>query len=152
MELIKDYIRICIKEAIKLGSRNSNKVALDSFMAEWFEKTWDNPMNHRERIVHWDKVKGIDSFVVVELGSFDNKIHISSIQVLPASGRGAGLASIGLKFILDLADKHQVELDLEPHEFGGKGLSNDELGNWYARAGIAWDKDHYSMIRKPKSL
>lgn len=113
--------------------------ALDAFMADYRQGTWANPINPRERVLAED--------AIMEVRPFDGRIHLSFIRAVE---KGQGGGSKGLDFLCALADKHGVEMDLEPEKVG-QGLSNAELKKWYQSRGFKSQRGAV-MVRVPKVL
>jgi RNA:NAD 2'-phosphotransferase (TPT1/KptA family)/8-oxo-dGTP pyrophosphatase MutT (NUDIX family) len=61
------------------------------------------------------------------------RIQVESIRSLE---QGQGNASKALDFLKDLADKHDVELEVHPVPFGGGQLNQPQLKEWYTRHGF----------------
>lgn len=133
---------------IKLGDTSASKAKLDAFMREYENETTDHPFDHTMRL--WDQTVGL------ELSTFNRAIHISSI--ISFDKKNAGQASKALKWLCDLADKHQVKMELiaEPIKNAGSrdgvSLSKSQLKSWYERYGFKSESgEDYDdeMIRFP---
>ncbi len=86
--------------------------------------------------------------VVLEASDFAGKIHISSIT---SHAREQGYASKTLDWLIELADKHGVQLDGTIQRIGGSGLSHKELRSWYKRHGFTiTETNKISYEPKPK--
>jgi hypothetical protein len=128
---------------IKLGTK-SDPEALKAFMADMRANTEAHPFA-RGMVIHNDSVG-------VEVSIFDGKIHLSSIMSFVQ--KNAGEASKTLKFLTDLADKHQVIMDLAVSPIKnagareGKSLTKAQLTAWYGRYGFKKARGDY-MERPP---
>jgi hypothetical protein len=112
---------------------------IKTFLDDYKAATAENFINPIERMMP-------DYSAAVELQPFDGKIHINSIRsVKPGERTGAG--SKALQQIIELANKHNVELDLFPKPYGSKALDEQQLREWYARKGFVPDDD--SMLYTP---
>jgi 8-oxo-dGTP pyrophosphatase MutT (NUDIX family) len=112
---------------------------LETFMRDFWGNTYGNPFDPRERV--WKNIAAVECFV------FNNAIHISSIRSFE---RAKGFGSAALKWICELADAHQVTLELSPEPYGDKPLSAAQLKSWYKRNGFVYSRG--GMVRKPKNL
>ena len=50
--------------------------------------------------------------------------------------------------LIDLADKHGVEMSLDPTPFGQKKLGVRDLKNWYKRVGFKPDAKYFGEWRR----
>lgn len=98
-----------------------------AFMQDYEKGTTRNPLEKKARI-YSDNV----SLTVVP---WDNRIHLSDIHTF--GDKGAGYGSNALKFLTNLADKHDVEIGgfAIPYSEHGKG-KKDLLHNWYKKHGF----------------
>lgn len=115
------------------------QLAVDEFMEELFEETWGNPLNPDERII------GAESSISIR--SSGGEIWLDSIRAFDTS-QGAG--NKALKFVLELADKHGVTLNLFAEPFGERGLSRRDLVKWYERNGF-YNKVGKQYSREPQN-
>ncbi len=133
---------------IKLGHvpKADSDAALEAFLDDFFEQTKDHPFLRNGSV--WK-----DS-VVFEVSKFDGKIHLGFIQTLY---KKQGHANEAMKWITELADKHQVTMDLYPQPVGtDKGMtdgkrnimSRNELVRFYAKFGFV--QKGADMVRKPR--
>jgi hypothetical protein len=142
---IKSILARQPETAIKLGGLPPDNPALAAFLKEFDKGTTPNPFQPRMRV--WKDSVG------VELGRFSGMIHISSIMSFIE--KNAGQASACLKWICDLADKHQVKLDLTVSPIKnagareGKSLTKPQLTAWYTRAGFVKGRGD-AMQRDPR--
>jgi len=120
---------------------------LDNFMKDLDTETGRNPFNRRAYVIG-DKAS-------VEATPFEGRINVRDIlSFAPAEmgkqGSGGGTAAINV--LTKLADKHGVELLLDPQAYSNKGLSDDQLVSWYKRKGFKFEPgwDEGEMIRRPK--
>jgi predicted peroxiredoxin len=117
-----------------------------------------NPINPSELIM-FNKVG-------VELITRGNKVYLQHIRAFE-KGKGAGKQAMEL--LMQLADKHGVEITLCAKSTDRGGMSTSQLKKWYTKYGFVSDKrndgdysdeeffnddDDYfcGMIRKPKKL
>lgn len=77
----------------------------------------------------------LNTAISLDIKPFDGRVHIGSVLV-PEEHRGKGLASKLMSQLIQLADDRNVELDLEVHPFGKKGLNKTQLRNWYVSLGF----------------
>lgn len=91
------------------------------------------------------------------LGSVALQVHkktstvyrLAYIETFP-SKRNWGMASLALKFLCDLADIHQIQLELCPVQLEENGLNLLDLTRWYQRFGFRRIGMQDEMIRQPK--
>jgi hypothetical protein len=89
--------------------------------------------------------------VVIDISCFDGHLCLNDILTTERA-RGKGEASIVLRKICDIADKHNVYMSTTPKAFGqNKGLTTHQLRDWYLRFGFD-NIVNGNMERKPKSL
>jgi len=103
--------------------------SMDDFFAEWEEETTQNPLNPESRVV--------EGGAAVELMQYSNAILIRSLYSFEI-GEGAGNAA--LKFIIELADRHGVTLELTATPFETEAIDTMDqraLIEWYMRNGFA---------------
>lgn len=109
-----------------------NKAALDAFMDEFRQNTYPNPFDPSMR-VHNDSVG-------LSVRPWNGHIHLSFI--VSFDKKESGNASKSLKWITELADKHDVKMDLEVAPVktagskDGKSLTKTQLKSWYKRFGF----------------
>lgn len=121
---------------------------LHAFMQEFWDMTKPHPFARGMRML---------GYVGVELRpvKFEGIIHIASI--ISFYKKNAGEASAALKSVCDLADKHQLPMDLSVKPIknagsrDGKDLNATQLKAWYGRFGFKPAK-YGAMVRKPKPL
>lgn len=140
-----DY-KVLKEIAIRLGAKTNP--SLTAFMEDFVSSTQAHPAYSTGRIY-----KG----VAIDLSIFNLRIHIGDIQN-PNPKNGAG--TVAMKFLCDLADKHQVRMDLTAEAYlgdGGDTLSTKGLVGWYKKFGFhidptkeATSDDGVFMIRDPK--
>jgi ribosomal protein S18 acetylase RimI-like enzyme len=153
VDLIKEYIQKIIKEDANVVSLQLNDLQQNEFKAylkEYESISKQNPMDWRTRYFVMGKTDDDDwCFVMTELQIFDEAIHISSIQTSPAGEcEGKGYASKVMQQLIDLADKHGVEMSLDPTPFGQKKLGVRDLKNWYKRVGFKPDAKYFGEWRR----
>lgn len=115
-----------------------------TFLNEFNASTQPHPFNPRAR--------DIGGKAFVEVYPYEGQIHVKDItSTSPASfgEQGSGGGSKALRLLTELADKHNIELQLSPQANGPKGLSDDQLKSWYMRHGFREPDDWGDMIRKP---
>jgi len=124
----------------------------NSFMNEYYDRSYQNPMNRRERFWGFKLDDGSDGFVLTEVKPFDGGIHMSSIETRPESALGNGLATIIMKEIMKIADTHGVELSLTPVPYGGKSMNKANLTSWYKRLGFSNDprRGFSYLVKEPQ--
>ncbi len=103
----------------------SKKEVLDKFMQEFESGTAPHQKTRHLRL--WEHKA---EFEVGVAGSSVRLGYIGSIHV----GRGHGTRA--LRWLLNLADKHGVEVRGSIHRVGREGLSERELKLWYRRHGF----------------
>lgn len=116
-----------------------------SYIADFFDNTAPHPFSNKTRIVN--------NQASVQLSPQDGQIHINDIMShAPATygQQGTGGGRKALNLLTDLADKHGVELNLNPQAYSEKGLSDEQLHSWYTRNGFK-DDEYGGMVRKPKA-
>lgn len=131
----------------KTQAKTEGGTKLDNFMADYHAGTAGHPWYHRMSI--WNDSVGI------ELSKWQGMIHISSIMSFDE--KNVGNASKALKWLTDLADKHQVKMDLSVQPIKnagareGKNLNKSQLKSWYKRNGFKpVGGDH--MMREPNEI
>jgi ribosomal protein S18 acetylase RimI-like enzyme len=80
-----------------------------------------------------------------DFSSRKNTVTLDNIGVSEES-RGAGIGSRALDILLDLADKHNVTVDLEV----GEDEAGIDLVAWYTRKGFVWQDGFMERTPKPK--
>jgi hypothetical protein len=93
-----------------------------------------NPLNPRETVVN---------DVKIEISHYDDKtIWLKSISSLfPRKGNG----TIVLNKIIDIANRHNVSIYLDPMPVGGSnGISSKDLVKWYTNNKFTKGKDDFS--------
>jgi hypothetical protein len=140
-ERMREFAGISESDVIKLKGfeQQDNRDNLQAFMKEYTSKTQQHPLMHTDRIY-----KGVMS---IELLPFDGRIHISSILVI--GEKEAGSATMTMKWLASLADKHDVDMDLEPEPFGPTTITKSKLASFYKRFGFVNAK-YGQMIRTAK--
>ena len=136
----KQYL---LETGIKLSMKPKNPV-LEAFMADFIAGTSAHPFDRQLRI--WNDAVGLSVY------PFDGRIHFATIMTFTEKNKGS--ASNAIKWLTALADKHQVEMDLEPVPIKnagareGKNLNKTELTAWYKRLGFT-KPEHGHLIRRP---
>jgi hypothetical protein len=113
------------------------------FRNEFFLGTHPNPLCHVEQI--WKGAVALRLYVPWNCG----QCFITRIRSLEP---GQGNASQALKWLCDLADKHQIKLYLRVEPFGDKPhMTKPQLKAWYKRNGFVLTGDlKDEMAREPK--
>jgi len=115
---------------IKLGQPAKNNTT--AFIDDFFTNTQEHPFNNKARIY---------AGAVLEIYPMGNVIHISDIMsTAPNSGAG----SKAISFLINLADKHRVKLDLTAKAYArDKKFITDtaQLANWYKKMGFVVDDE-----------
>ena len=120
---------------------------IDNFMKDLDTETGRNPLNPRAYIIG-DKAS-------VEATPFEGRINVRDIlSFAPAEmgKQGGGGGTAAMNMLTKLADKHGVELLLDPQAYSNKGLSDEQLVSWYKRKGFQFEPgwDEGEMVRRPK--
>ena len=123
---------LAAKKPIKLGGGKSTP-ATDGFMKDYNAGTTPNPLDDKSRVRMNESLNTSDDFGNIEISQAGDGIALNHIQ---ASRPGKGTGSNSLKYITDLADKHQVPITLTAMESGSKSLPQAELVKWYERNGF----------------
>lgn len=131
-----------VTEILKLNV-GGNDQKLKAFMDDFRNGTDQHPFARHLRIFN-------DS-VGFEASIWNNAIHLSAIMSFLSKGDGE--ASKALKWFTDLADKHQVpiELTVKPIKNAGaegKNLTKTQLTAWYTRHGFKKTRGE-GMRREP---
>lgn len=136
---------------IKLsGPPDEVKARLDAFIKDFQAATRQHPFAR-----HLDLWGSDDQLVGFEVSKFDGKIHLGAIMSFVE--KGAGHASAAMKWFTDLADKHNVAIELTVKPIPGAGATNkksltkSQLKNWYSKFGFMKSGGDDYMIRQPKT-
>ncbi len=83
------------------------------------------------------------------------QFNIVTLEVIQSLQPGKGYASKALSWLTQLADKHQVILDTQPHAFGDTPdqMNSAELEQWYVKFGFVQTsirRGQVSMRRVPQ--
>lgn len=116
------------------------------FMTAFNAATKENGFNHRQRV--------FDNSVIIELapdiGNRKTGIHIVDIKSIDPK---KGMGTKAMQFIVNLADKYGVDLDLAAVDYSEQWTSK-KLASWYKRFGFAVEKGDakygYVMRRRQK--
>jgi hypothetical protein len=79
----------------------------------------------------------LDNYACFEIKPFDGKILFGYITTLE---RGKGHGTKALRWLTDLADKHNVQLVGHIERKGDEGLTTNQLRQWYKRNGFKVDR------------
>ena len=119
------------------------------FFNDFLNTTIEHPLDSKSRILMNKNSKSATDFASLEISPVgENIIRLNSIQ---ASKTTKGNGSYALNKLIELADKHNQAIILEPHSFGSieKKLTNRQLKNWYKKKGFQEIKDSDQMVRNP---
>tara|TARA_R110000824_G_scaffold351344_2_gene538353 strand:+ start:216 stop:686 length:471 start_codon:yes stop_codon:yes gene_type:complete len=146
MKITKRELRRIIREAIGTISREGPSTELrerfDAFLAEYDSMSKPNPLNPSLNYWYMGKKDDADCLVLTDLSEWDGAIHVGSIQTVPPDVcEGQGFASQIMNKLVNLADKHEVPMSLDPAPFGSEKLGVKELMHWYRRAGFSPNDD-----------
>lgn len=128
-----------IKEITEITLKNGNS-NIKNFINDYIDQTQEHPFNAKARIYNGS---------VLEIYPFNNNIHISDIMST-APRTGAGTA--GIKFLMMLANKHNVKLELiaKAYSRDKKYITDTEqLAKWYMRLGFQIDDEY---VEDPNDL
>ena len=118
---------------IQLGRKADGKRA-QAFMDEYHSDSQEHPFAHTARILHG---------AVVEASKDGNEVHIHDIRTTsPRSGAGTK----ALKHLTNLADKHNVKLNLFAKAYSNSPdhINNTErLVKWYEKHGFQHEEPDY---------
>ena len=135
MKNFKQFItEITIKLSGFKGTDNSEKV--NKFMDEYHNTSKEHLMNKHARVI---------GNAHVHVTPSKSGVHINDIQ---SHEQGSGSGTKALKHLTNLADKHNVKLDLYAKGYGS--TSSGKLRKWYSRHGFVSDSgDKSDMTRHP---
>ena len=137
MNLLREYMRELLAEV-----NDNNPSDFDGFMAEYDSMSKPNPLNPSLNSWYMGKKDDTDCLVLTDLSEWDGAIHVGSIQTVPPNVcEGQGFASQVMNKLVNLADKHEVPMSLDPAPFGSEKLGVKELMQWYHRAGFSPNDD-----------
>lgn len=118
-------------------------MSIEAFFEELDDTLPINPLNHNQNYL----IDNGEMIFKILLYNNKGKVHISELESFK---KGGGKRAI--KFIKDLSDKYNVELELEPVSYNSESKDNpmndNELEDWYRREGFEWN-GYSMMIRKP---
>ena len=132
---------------LKLGQK-ADGGNVGKFLEWWYDVSQENPLNSKQRIFKnccFEISKSIED---------KNFVTLNNIVTLE---KGSG--SIALKALLGTADELGVGVDLYALNYSGRGLTTEQLKDWYRRRGFfvtgrsenAWGESGYDMKRHPKT-
>jgi hypothetical protein len=101
----------------------------ESFMSDFHSMTAAHPWAWHLSV--------LDNYACLEIKPFDGKILFGYITTLE---RGKGHGTKALRWLTDLADKHNVELVGHIERKGDEGLTTNQLRQWYKRHGFKVDR------------
>ena len=141
-------LRALIEAVIKLsGFKVKEDGPASLFLRDLDENFPVNPMDHRAVIMY-------DCMVEVSRSVNDRNsmIHIADIRSM---NRGNGDSSKALKYLCDLADHVEVDLELFAKAYVKDALTTKQLVAWYSRYGFVEDgfpeDDAVDMVRRHHS-
>ncbi len=99
-------------------------------------------------VVHgwYPHISVLDDYAGFEVYPFDGRIMLGLVAAFHV---GQGDGSRALRWFLQLADKHGVEVIGEVKPLGKNGLNTVELRRWYKRHGFHVNR-HLQMTRQPQ--
>lgn len=121
------------------------------------EKFPVNPKNPGANTVPKElaSMKGTEPEATFTVSERGGKLRLKGIQSLnPGTGAGSRL----LKQLTDIADKHDVPMELTASPYGDEAtrLNSDQLKEWYSRHGFVPEEGHDPslgyMVREPKAV
>lgn len=108
---------------------SAKKAELAEFMQDFESGTALHPTSRHLRV--WGNKAAF------EVSIFNGVIRLSYIGT---TSLGKGHGTRALRWLLELADKHGVEMRGTIHRVGREGLSERELRLWYVRHGVKNEK------------
>ena len=123
-------------ETLNTPSPKADASALKAFMADLMKITKVNPFDERFLYKEIQTNDGTEGYALMQIYPFDGRIHVASVEITPQEARGKGAARKVMDELLNLADKHDVSLDLDVKPFGKGGLSKKQLADFYTRLGF----------------
>jgi hypothetical protein len=111
-----------VDEVIRLGQ--VNKGPAEAFLQDFYELSDEHPFNNKARVI---------AGTAIELGRYQNRIHISDITSL---NPGKGYGGKAMQMLIKLAHKHNVGLELFAKAYRDDRMSTEELIKWYQRLGF----------------
>ena len=120
------------------------------FMAEYYSLTHGNPFSPDFRVWTAEGKPMVMTDIIARQWDGNPVLWLNSI--ISPEVQGTGAASMVMKKIVEMADKHGTVIWLFAAPFGRvpNALKVSQLKAWYARYG--WKKDGNAMVRYPKSL
>ena len=116
----------------------------EKFMKEFWDKTAPHPFDHTQRIYNNETILQLRPWRGGPGGS--ESVHLNWIQALePKEGQGTR----AMQFLSNLADKHQVLLDLNAVPKGQNKMPVAKLKNFYRKFGFVSTPGD-NMRRNPK--
>ena len=136
-----------VSEPNKLEGRETNE-NMNAFFKELRGLGFSNPFLPSETVIMregGDKESG----AAVDVMPWYGRLHLSSIRSLK---RGEGNASYALNKVIELADKNNLTIELDPKPFKtgieGKDFTLKQLKAWYKRHGFK--EEGARMVREPQ--
>ncbi len=146
--IVTDYPKpkkTTLKEKLAEGEALADiYLAIDEFMAEFNEETTEHPIS---------SLRILGDGPSIEVSSRGGSIWIDYIR---AYEKGAGQGNAALKFLIDLADKHGVQMRLYAKAYGESSMDDQALIDWYERNGFTAADTPYkgglTMVREPQNV
>jgi len=111
---------------------------IEAFMSDFYSMTEAHPWGRHLSV--------FQNYVWFEIVPFGEKIILGYITTLK---QGKGHGTKALRWLTDLADKHNVELVGQIERRGDKGLTTNHLRQWYKRYGFKVDRQ-LNVVRPRK--
>ena len=139
-ERMQELAGLSLKE-----SSSDNEAAMNAYLDELWQKTYPHPFTRGVRV--------FKNKATIEPAIFDERIHLSAIMTLGEEKQGVGTEV--MKFLTKLADKHNVNMSLDPKPFGTKTtITKAKLISFYKRFGFKMGKygSMHRDIRKSEAI
>lgn len=137
-----------VTEALSAPAPKADASSLKAFMDDLLKIMQVYPFDERFVCKEVQAKDGTEALVLMQIYPFDGKIHVASIEVHPPEMRGKGVARSVMNELMNLADKHDVSLDLDVQPFGKGGLNKRQLTSFYSRLGFDKVGSGGRMVRK----
>lgn len=123
---------------------------MSPLLEEFYAATVPVPTLRRdERAVQGLKGMAPDEWVMVTLRDVKPGVIELTEFFVPTDYRGRGYATEALRWVLDLARKHNCAIESYVQAFGrNPGMNRRQLASWYRRHGFVVSRD-YTMNFKP---
>ena len=100
-------------------------MSMKSFMHEFLAATRANPLDERERV--------LQDATFFQIRPFESTVRLSNIRTV---NPGCGAGTEGLRWLLSLADTHQISILGDAEPTGHCSLDAAALRAWYRRHGF----------------